>query len=46
MANKPYIGIIGGSGIYEIKNLKNTKWTKVESDYGTPSDEILIAKSY
>jgi len=41
MANKPYIGIIGGSGIYELKNLKNTKWTKVESDYGTPSDEIL-----
>ena len=41
MANKPYIGIIGGSGIYELQNLKNTKWTKVESDYGTPSDEIL-----
>tara|TARA_B100000686_G_scaffold305938_1_gene344908 strand:+ start:25063 stop:25932 length:870 start_codon:yes stop_codon:yes gene_type:complete len=41
MTNKPYIGIIGGSGIYELKNLKNTKWIKLESDYGKPSDEIL-----
>ena len=41
MTSKPYIGIIGGSGIYELKNLKNTKWTNVESAYGKPSDKIL-----
>ena len=41
MTSKPYIGIIGGSGIYELKNLKNKKWTKIESAYGKPSDEIL-----
>jgi len=41
VTSKPYIGIIGGSGIYELKNLKNKKWTKIESAYGKPSDEIL-----
>ena len=38
----PVIGIIGGSGVYDIDGLKNAKWTKVESTFGQPSDELLI----
>jgi len=41
MNNKPYIGIIGGSGIYELDNLENTKWIKEKSLYGKPSDDIF-----
>ena len=35
------IGIIGGSGIYEIDGLQDATWRKVDSPWGTPSDEIL-----
>ena len=31
---KPYIGIIGGSGIYDLDNISNTKWQKVSSKFG------------
>ncbi len=35
------IGVIGGSGLYEIEGLKNASWTEVESPWGKPSDAIL-----
>jgi 5'-methylthioadenosine phosphorylase len=35
------IGVIGGSGIYDIDGLENAQWRKVESPWGDPSDEIL-----
>lgn len=35
------IGVIGGSGVYEISGLENAKWVAVESPWGKPSDEIL-----
>ena len=35
------LGIIGGSGVYNISGLENTRWVKVESSFGEPSDEIL-----
>ena len=35
------IGVIGGSGVYDIDGLQNAKWQAVESPWGTPSDEIL-----
>ena len=38
------IGIIGGSGIYEIDGLENAKWTSVDSPFGAPSDEILTGQ--
>ncbi|MBS9718673.1 S-methyl-5'-thioadenosine phosphorylase [Pseudohalocynthiibacter aestuariivivens] len=38
---KTIIGIIGGSGIYDIDGLKDAEWQAVESPWGTPSDEIL-----
>jgi len=35
------IGIIGGSGLYQIEGLKKTKWIKVMTPFGRPSDEYL-----
>ncbi|MEM6888719.1 MAG: S-methyl-5'-thioadenosine phosphorylase [Pseudomonadota bacterium] len=37
----PMIAVIGGSGIYDIDGLEAAKWTKVDSPWGAPSDEIL-----
>ena len=35
------IGVIGGSGIYEIDGLEDPRWIAVESPWGQPSDELL-----
>ncbi len=35
------IGIIGGSGLYEIDGLKDAGWQTVETPWGAPSDQIL-----
>ena len=41
---KPILGIIGGSGVYEIDGLKNKQWKKVPSSFGEPSDELLFGE--
>lgn len=38
------LGIIGGSGVYNIEGLENTRWVKAESSFGEASDEILIGE--
>ena len=35
------IGVIGGSGIYEIDGLENASWQEVETPWGKPSDAVL-----
>jgi len=40
----PIIGVIGGSGVYDIDGLENTRWEKVSSPFGEPSDELLIGE--
>lgn len=35
------IGIIGGSGLYEIDGLEETRWVRVKTPFGPPSDEFL-----
>ncbi|WP_147125664.1 S-methyl-5'-thioadenosine phosphorylase [Shimia ponticola] len=35
------IGVIGGSGVYDIDGLQDAKWQDVESPWGAPSDQIL-----
>ena len=37
----PKLGIIGGSGLYEIEGLENLNWKEVKTSWGDPSDEIL-----
>ena len=38
------LGIIGGSGLYKMEGFKKTKWKKIKTSWGNPSDQILIAK--
>ena len=38
---KTCVGIIGGSGLYDLKSLQNTKWIDVSTPWGDPSDQIL-----
>jgi 5'-methylthioadenosine phosphorylase len=38
------LGIIGGSGLYKMEGFEKTKWRKINTPWGKPSDEILIAK--
>ena len=38
------VGVIGGSGLYEIDGLTNTRWERVESPFGQTSDEFLFGK--
>jgi len=38
----PVIGVIGGSGIYDIAGLEGAQWTPVTSPFGEPSDEFLV----
>jgi 5'-methylthioadenosine phosphorylase len=41
---KAVLGIIGGSGLYNLPGLKNPRWQAVSSPWGEPSDEILFAE--
>ena len=34
---KTVLGIIGGSGVYDMDGLENKEWRKVESPWGAPS---------
>ena len=38
----PVIGVIGGSGVYDIEGLEDATWKRVESPFGAPSDELLF----
>jgi 5'-methylthioadenosine phosphorylase len=38
----PVIGIIGGSGLYQIDGLRDVEWRRVESPFGSPSDELCF----
>ena len=38
----PVIGVIGGSGVYDIDGLEGATWKRVESPFGEPSDELLF----
>ncbi|WP_093360674.1 S-methyl-5'-thioadenosine phosphorylase [Tropicimonas isoalkanivorans] len=38
------IGVIGGSGLYEIEGLEGATWKRVDSPWGIPSDEILTGR--
>lgn len=40
----PVIGVIGGSGIYDMDGLENVEWRQVESPFGAPSDELMFAE--
>ena len=35
------IGIIGGSGLYELDALEDAQWLAIDTPWGSPSDELL-----
>jgi 5'-methylthioadenosine phosphorylase len=38
------LGIIGGSGLYELEGLEHTRWESVPSSFGAPSDALLFGE--
>jgi 5'-methylthioadenosine phosphorylase len=39
---KPVLGVLGGSGVYEIDGLTDTRWQRVETPFGDASDDLLF----
>jgi len=40
---KSVLGIVGGSGLYDIPALQNVRWEAIASPWGEPSDRVLFA---
>jgi 5'-methylthioadenosine phosphorylase len=38
------VGVIGGSGLYEMEDLKDVKKVKVDTPFGEPSDEFITGR--
>jgi len=38
------IGIVGGTGLYDLDGLADQKWVRVDSPFGAPSDELLFGR--
>ncbi|GAA4481871.1 S-methyl-5'-thioadenosine phosphorylase [Gluconacetobacter asukensis] len=43
-AVEPVIGLIGGSGLYDIDGLEEKEWRTVETPWGLPSDQLLFGR--
>jgi 5'-methylthioadenosine phosphorylase len=41
---KAVLGIIGGSGFYNLPGLQSPRWERVASPWGEPSDQLLFAE--
>ena len=39
----PVIGLIGGSGLYDIEGLEGKTWRRIDTPWGAPSDELMFA---
>ena len=42
--SKHRIGIIGGTGLYNIEGFTNQKWVKAKTPFGSPSDDLLTGR--
>ncbi|HSV69202.1 MAG TPA: S-methyl-5'-thioadenosine phosphorylase [Methylibium sp.] len=38
------IGVIGGSGLYDLPGLADTRWVTVDTPWGAPSDQIFLGR--
>ncbi|HEY1556404.1 MAG TPA: S-methyl-5'-thioadenosine phosphorylase [Kofleriaceae bacterium] len=38
------IGIVGGTGLYQLDGLVDQRWQRVDSPFGAPSDELLFGR--
>lgn len=41
---KSVLGIVGGSGLYDLPGLEGAEWRDVASPWGEPSDQVLFAE--
>jgi 5'-methylthioadenosine phosphorylase len=41
---KAKVGVIGGSGLYDMKELKGVKEVEIDTPFGRPSDTITVGK--
>ena len=41
---KRKLGIIGGSGLYKMEGFEKAEWKKINTPWGKPSDDILLAR--
>jgi 5'-methylthioadenosine phosphorylase len=41
---KTVLGIIGGSGVYDMAGLEDARWERVKSPWGEPSDALLFGR--
>lgn len=44
MVTRTQIGVIGGSGLYQMEGLTDVEQVRVETPFGPPSDEILVGR--
>jgi 5'-methylthioadenosine phosphorylase len=44
MMKKRKLGIIGGSGLYKMDGFEKSKWKKINTPWGKPSDDVLVTK--
>jgi len=42
MSSSTVIGIVGGTGLYDLQGLTEQRWERVDSPFGRPSDELLF----
>lgn len=38
------LGILGGSGLYDLPGLENPEWVSIDTPWGAPSEDILFAE--
>ena len=41
-ASDRVLGVLGGSGVYDVDGLGNPRWKHIESPFGEPSDALLF----
>ncbi len=41
---KSVLGIVGGSGLYDMPALENVRWERIDTPWGAPSDQVLFAE--
>jgi 5'-methylthioadenosine phosphorylase len=41
---EPVIGLIGGSGLYDVEGLEEREWRQVQTPWGSPSDALLFGR--
>ncbi len=42
--DRPAVGVLGGSGLYEMDGLEDVRWVKVKTPFGDPSDAYCVGR--